>query len=423
MREALHACEQALGLRPDHAELHRLRLLTMLYDEECSEGAFLEAQREHARRCPAGPRAAPLSRAAGERLRVGYLSSDLRDHPVGHNVAPLIQNHDPRRVELFLYADHAGDDPVAESLRRRAEHWVEVSHLDDDALRRRMLGDRLHVLTFLAGHLDRNRLRLAASRLAPVQISMHDVASSALPEMDFWMTDGFLHPAGHDEPFSERLVRLPVFYCYLPPEDAGPVAAPTVGGTPRFGSFSNPAKLNDRVLDLWSRLLRAVPGATLTLAYTDVFGAAEARSEYAGRLATRGVEPDRLRFLAGRTCRRDHLARYAEIDVALDPFPFNGATTTFEALWMGVPVVTLLGRRFVSRAAGSILHAAGLDELVAPNQASYLDIATRLVADPARLARLRNSLRARLAGGPLCDGPRYARGMERLLEVMVRSAR
>jgi protein O-GlcNAc transferase len=261
---------------------------------------------------------------------------------------------------------------------------------------------------------------VAAWGAAPVQVSFHDLTTSGLEAMDWWMTDAVLHPEGTRERFSERLWRLPHFYLHRPPDEA-----PEVGALPcearggvTFVSCNNPAKLTPDVVRLWSRVLAAVPGSRLMLKYKDWFADEMLRRRFLGLFAREGIGPERLEMRGGDLGRFDQLALLNEADVALDPFPFNGSTTSFEALWMGVPVVTLAGERFVGRVGASVLAALKLDELVATDEAGYVARAVALAEDRARLALLRRTLRPTLAASPLCDAPGYTRIFEDALVAM-----
>jgi predicted O-linked N-acetylglucosamine transferase (SPINDLY family) len=247
-----------------------------------------------------------------------------------------------------------------------------------------------------------------------VQVSFHDLATTALDEMDYWLTDDFLHPPGSKERFTEELHRLPVFYQWAPIEDAPPVGELPAdqAGFVTFGSFNNPAKINEEVTALWAEVLKSVPDSRLLFKFANWYEQATLRGLMVERLTSSGVERERLMFQASRDTAAEHLARYAEVDIALDPFPFNGATTTYQALWMGVPVVSLAGESFVSRAAGSILHHAGVGELAVDTPGQYVARARDLAGDLAGLRTLRATLRERVAASPLCDAEPYARSVE-----------
>lgn len=356
------------------------------------------------------------------RLRIGYLSTNLRDHPVGINVFPLISCHDRKAFEIFCYVDGGSPDAMTERFQASVDHWRPTDGMTDADVAAMVRSDEIDVLVCLAGHFDNNRLLVCAQRTAPVQVSFHDGATSGLQEMDYWLTDNVLHPPETKELFTEELYRMPVFYQYPPIEDAPPVGTLPAdqAGFITFGSFNNPAKINDRVIRLWAEILNAVPESRLLLKYKNWYDQPSLRDRVVEQFAASEIGQDRIQFAASIETAAEHLGRYDELDIALDTFPFNGATTTYQALWMGVPVVSLAGETFISRAAGSILRHAGLEDMVAETPKAYVACAGDLAGDLARLKALRTGLRERMAASPLCDAPAYARGVEDAYRTMWR---
>ena len=348
------------------------------------------------------------------RLRVGYLSSDFGDHAVGMNLLPLLSSHDRTAFEIFCYADVPRPDAVTEQFRSAVDHWRPIAGKPDSEVAGMVRADAIDVLVCLAGRFGNNRPLVCAWRAAPVQVSFHDGATSGLEEMDYWLTDSFLHPPDTREMFTEQLRRLPVFYQYPPISTAPPVGAlpSEQAGSITFGSFNNPAKVNEDVIRLWSEVLKSVPGSQLLLKYKNWYGQASLQDGVSEKFAACGIGLDRVEFRASRDSLAEHLGCYDEVDIALDTFPFNGATTTFQALWMGVPVVSLAGETFINRAAGSILYHAGFGELAIKTPEAYVDSARNLAGDLARLRSLREGLRERLVASPLCNAPAYARSIE-----------
>ncbi|MBF0590248.1 MAG: hypothetical protein HQL53_14095, partial [Magnetococcales bacterium] len=355
--------------------------------------------------------------ADGEPLKIGYLSSDLHDHPVGRNVLPLFQHHDPQRVKLYAYVEGSHpDDPVAEALHACVAQWRPIQGISDGNVARLIHNDGVHVLVVLAAMFDKNRPLIAAYRPAPIQVSFHNVATTGLEAMDYWLTDETIHPeADTRELFTEALYRLPVFYNYPEPEQA-----PDVGPLPMdknhfvtFGSLNNPGKINHQVVDLWAEILTALPDARLMLKYRQSLEDPPVRARILDRFASHGVESKRLELVSALDDITDHLTHYQRIDIALDPFPFTGATTTFQALWMGVPVVALAGENFIGRMATDILAHAGLKEpLLAESKKEYLEKAVALANNPNALREMRLGLRQRIQHSPLLDGAGHARSVE-----------
>jgi len=243
---------------------------------------------------------------------------------------------------------------------------------------------------------------------------MHAGATSALAEMDYWLTDDVLHPEHTSEQFTEALFRLPNFYIF-PPLDNAPAVSPLpaeTNGFVTFCSFIKPCKINDDVLDRWAEILSAVPDSRLLLKFKNLLDVPSLRQGILGRLHLGGIAPERISLLSGVDAIHDHLGLYGQADISLDTFPFAGATTTFQSLWMGVPVVSLMTDRFIGRAGGSFSVHAGLGELAAETPADYVEAAVALAGDIARLKELRKTLRARVENSVLCDRPKYAANVE-----------
>lgn len=353
------------------------------------------------------------------RLRVGWLSSDFHDHPVGRNLELFFRHRNKAAFETYCYADIRTPSPLTDWFRDQSDMWRSISGLTDAAVAELIRGDRIDIMIYLAGRFDRNRPEIAAWRPAPVQVSLFDAATSGLADMDYFISDRIMIPARPVEKFTERPLRLPNFYLHAPPADSPtPGAPPALSRSVTFGCFHNPTKLNADVLALWARLLRRIPDARLRVKYMDFFAAEDSRKSFRTRL---GAEfSDRVDFVTTRTLTGKHLAEYNEIDIALDPFPFNGSTASFEALWMGVPVVALAGDTHMGRWAASMLTKVGLHDLIAASPEEYVEIAARLAGDHGRLVELRQGLRERVRRSVLCDGPRTTRYLERALRAVWR---
>lgn len=360
-------------------------------------------------------------RQVDRRLRVGYLSPDFGRHPVGHFAKTVIFNHDPERVEVFLYSlrDPVGmDDNVSQAFRQWAgeDHWRWAVHLPSRDLVERIRSDRIDVLVDLAGHSADNRLDAILHRSAPVQVHwLGFAASTGAMEMDYRISDTITEPEGMCEHLStEDIWRLPRgFHAIEMPEGLPEPADPPClkNGYITFGSFNNANKIGIRTLALWSRLLLAIPTARLILKHRsmEVFASREAvRSTFAAH----GVDPDRVAF-KGTTVEHDaHFKLYGLMDIALDSLGYNGTTTTCDALYMGVPVLTLAGNTHASRVSASLLHQVGLDGWIASDEETFIRIAKAAAARPHALARRRASLRNDFLNSPLSDGIGLASALE-----------
>ncbi|MBF0587537.1 MAG: tetratricopeptide repeat protein [Magnetococcales bacterium] len=367
--------------------------------------------------------APPAAPSHGERLRIGYLSSDLFNHPVGRNILPIIKHHDHAAFEIFLYSESEIDDELSRQLKASSHHWIATRRLTDRELAKQIQSDGIHVMIYLAAWFNNNRFTVAFHRPAPLQVSFYNGATTGLNEMDVWLTDSFLHPPEEtQEQFCEQLARLPVFYAYSPPKNFPTIEPPPSirNGFITFVSFNNPAKLNTEVIDLWARILQRLPEARLMLKYGHLMEDPGVRKRLLDGFFKHGIEADKIELSPGSKGlnNRDlaeHLSHYGRGDIALDPFPFNGATTTYQALAMGVPVISLLGQHFISRMGSSLLHHMGLPELIAVSKDDYVEKAVSLANDPHKLTAWRNRLRTQLAESPLCDGKSHARHVEDVL--------
>jgi predicted O-linked N-acetylglucosamine transferase (SPINDLY family) len=308
-------------------------------------------------------------------------------------------------------------------MRTDADGWRSTVGLTDRAVAEMIRDDRIDLLVVLAARFDRNRALVACYRPAPVQIAMFDGATTGLRFMDYWITDPVLTPPDTTERFTERVARLPSLFCYTAPESAPPVSAlpAETRGAVTFGAFGNPTKISPPTIALWAGVLRAVPGSRLLLKYHTRFADPALELRFRIAFGNHGIAPAQLVFRAGDDDRPTHLSAYDEIDIALDTMPFNGSTTTFEALWMGVPVIALAGDTMISRMSAGMLTAAGLGELIAASPESFVARAAELAHDRARLATLRAGLRDRVARSTLCDGPTYMRSLEDLWRTLWRA--
>lgn len=358
------------------------------------------------------------------RIRVGYLSPDFRSHPVGYFMAPLLANHDRESFEIFAYANVVRLDNTTRSLAEHCDHFRVCSGLDNQALLDMIREDRLDVLVDLAGYTADNRIGVLAARAAPVQaIYLGYPCTTGLAQMDFCIGDSHLMPQGAEALYSEQLCRLKSpFLCFQAQPGTPEVASlPALGkGHVTFGSYNNYAKISDRCVAAWSRILATVPNSRLVLkaqALTD----ADTRSQARDRFARHGIDAERIETREPTTPVTTFLGEYGDLDIALDTLPYNGGTTSCDALWMGVPVVSLAGEHFHQRMGASILAAAGHDEWCASSEDHYVDIAVTLASDLEALAEIRAGLRSSLAGSPLCDGAGLAREMERAFRTMTGS--
>jgi len=355
-------------------------------------------------------------------LTVGYVSPDFRRHSVAFFIEPVVAAHDRRRFRIICYANVARPDEVTRRFQGLADAWQNIFGMKDEEVDDLIRKDRIDFLIDLAGHTRKNRILLFARKPAPVQVAYLGYPNTTgLATMDYRLTDSWADPAGQtDEFYTEELLRLPHgFLCYQPPHDS-----PDVGSLPAFetgrvtfGSFNNRMKITPEAVDLWSSILKAVPNAGLILKSTPLADkkTCELLKE---RFLQNGIDPEQIELLGHIPSPVDHLKLYNRIDIALDTFPYNGTTTTCEALWMGVPVIALSGDSHASRVGVSILSNVGLPELIAESAEEYVDKAVRLANDPGRLTNLRANLRSMMARSPLMDANGFTRSLEKAYREM-----
>lgn len=344
------------------------------------------------------------------RLRVGFVSADLRHHPIGYLLQDTFAHLDPTQLELVCYATRSTHDDLSEQLRAKTALWRDVETLDDDELAEVIRRDQVDILIDLAGHTSGGRLLAFARKPAPVQATwMGYPSTTGVSAIDYLFSDRCMTPEGYDAHFAERVYRMPdVISSYRLPTELPPLAPPPSlkQGYITFGSFNNSAKINPHVVALWSKVLKAVPGSRMFLKFRALNEPA-VQDRLCGWFAEQGVDRSRLDF-EGHSRLPEMLAAYSRVDVALDTLPYTGGTTTILALLMGVPVVTLPGDTMAGRQSLSVLTQAGCTQLIAADADDYVKKATTLVADSRRLAELRPIVRRQMLQAPFCDSQRFA---------------
>jgi predicted O-linked N-acetylglucosamine transferase (SPINDLY family) len=348
-------------------------------------------------------------RSPDRRLRIGYVSHNFRGHVVGYNFLPLSRQHDHSQFEIYCYSDTQHPDEVTAQIRQGADVWRDTAGLTDAELAAQVLQDRIDVLVDLVLHMEGVRLGMFARKPAPIQVTwMAYPGSSGLTRMDYRFTDPVLDPPGAtDHLYTEQSIRLETFWCFEPPAKS-PVVGPLPAdknGYVTFGCLNSFSKVNDALLEVWQKILASIPESRMVLL------APQGKSIIARLREKLGVDPIRLICLP-RQSRLEYLKSYRRIDLALDPFPYTGHTTTIDGFWMGVPLVTLAGPTIASRGSLSILSNLGLTELAMKNQADYVALAVALAHDHSRLRGLRAGLRGRLERSVLMDAHRFARQAE-----------
>ncbi len=414
--EAAAVARRAIGLDPAAVLPRRVLCNTLPYRDGVMGEELLAAMRDCSAVLPRTTLPPLTNRADPDRhLTVGLLSGTLRAHPVGWLTVAGIETLDPERFSVVCLSQQSvPDDPFARRFRAVARDWIEIDGLSDVALAEAARAHGIDILIDLGGYGDAARMIACANRLAPVQIKWVGMQShsTGLPEMDWFLTDRWETPEGFERFYSEKLLRLPDGYvCYSPPPyapDVVPLPA-LANGHVTFGCFNNLAKITPRVIATWAEILRRVPQSRLVLK-THQFSDIATANAFAAAFAAEGVPAHRLEF-RGPSGHRAFMAEYGDIDIVLDPFPYSGGLTTCEALWMGVPTITLPGEIFASRHSASHLSNAGLADWVNGSVDAYIAMAVARAADVKALAALRAGLRERVRRSPLCDAPRFGRNL------------
>jgi protein O-GlcNAc transferase len=414
--ETIALYRRALQITPDSVSTHSNLVCTLHFQTGHDERTISEEHQRWNQRF-----SDPLKRtiqphtndcSVNRRLRVGYVSPDFREHPVGRYALPLFERHDQRRFEILCYSEVAQPDWITERLRGLAAGWRDTFGVPDARLAEMIREDGVDILVDLAMHTAGNRLAVFARQPAPVQVTwLAYPGSTGLRSIDYRLTDAHMDPPGEKPAWSaEEPVRLPDCWCCYDAAGESPEinASPALSaGSVTFGSLNNLAKAPERVLALWARILDAVEGSRLVM----LCPKGRTRERIRAFFGAQGIAAHRVE-LVGSLPRWEYLTLYHRIDLALDPFPCNGMTTTCDALWMGAPVLTLPGEMPASRAGLSLLSSIGLGDLAAKSEEDYLRMATELAADLPRLADLRATMRARMRDSPLMDAPRFARNVE-----------
>jgi predicted O-linked N-acetylglucosamine transferase (SPINDLY family) len=414
--EAIASFRQAIRLKPDDAIAHDNLVYTLLfqsgYDARMSYEEARRWNRQHAEPLKKFIHPHHNNRDPARCLRIGYVSSDFHSHASALFLLPLFRHHDRRQVEVFCYSLRARSDTVTQQLKDHVQHWRTTVGLPDAKVAAQVREDQIDILVDLKLHTGGNRLLIFAEKPAPVQATwLGYPGTTGLDAMDYRLTDPYLDPPGLDDAcYSERSIRLPdTFWCYDPLTNEPAVNAPPCleKGFVTFGCLNNFCKVTDVALTLWAGVLNATSNARLLLLAPE----GSSRQRVLDRLSRDGIDPKRVEFVA-RQSRAEYLNTYRRIEISLDTVPCNGHSTSLDSFWMGVPVVTLVGRTVVGRAGLSQLTNLGLPELIAQTPEHYVKVATDLARDLPRLAELRRTLRARMEASPLMDAPRFARNVE-----------
>jgi predicted O-linked N-acetylglucosamine transferase (SPINDLY family) len=420
--EAIAWLRKALQMNPALTRAHSQLLFAIHFSRDFDAAARYEEHRRWSDQFEASVakfiRPHAHDRSPTRRLKIGYVSPNFREHCLALFMLPTFSEHDHREFEIYLYSDVARPDEITQRLRATADVWRDTVGLSDDQLAELIRQDQIDIVVDLTMHMDGSRLLVFARKPAPIQATwLAYPGTTGLSTIDYRVTDPHLDPPGLFDPYySEQSIRLPdTFWCY-DPLTTEPLISPLpalANGYITFGCLNNFCKLNTSTLQLWARALSAVPPSRLILLAPE----GSCREWVLQIFARENISAGRIHFVA--LCpRRQYLEHYHQIDIALDTLPYNGHTTSLDAYWMGVPVVTLVGQTVVGRAGLSQLTNLGLPEFIAHTPDQFVQIAADLSTDLPRLSHLRSTLRTRMEQSPLMDAPRFARGIESAYRTM-----
>lgn len=418
--EAIECYRSAFTFKPSFVAAHSNYIYALNFDSGREPQEVFEEHLAWAR-----IHAEPLGRlvpahandaSPGRRLRIGYVSPNLRNHAAAYFFEPVLACHDAERFQVFCYSDVIQADEYTARLKRYSAEWRDCAQLTDDELAERILQDRIDILVDLTGHTERNRLLVFARKPAPIQVTWNGYANTTgMATMDYRITDRFADPPGMTEHLhTEQLIRLPdIYMVFRPPDDSTAVndLPAAQSGRVTFGSFNALSKITPQAVHVWSRILLSIPGARLVMATVPE---GRTRDRMVAMFTANGVDPSRVE-LCGRLPLHEFLALHHRADIALDAFPFSGTTTTCHSLWMGLPVVTLAGKSHVSRVGVSMLTNVGLTGVIAQTVDEYVNIAIGLAQDLEGLNSLRRGLRDRMLNSTLTDAKRLTRHLEERL--------
>ena len=424
--EALASYNKAISIKPDYALAHSSLLFSEQYRPGHSAKSLFELHCKWDERHGQNFRLDwPIHGNVPEperKLRIGFVSPDLGRHPVGYFTVLLLENLSGHKIETICYSDRIGDD-LTKRIKSAANVWRDTHNVFDEDLSQIITSDEIDILIDLSGHSANNRLLVFARKPAPVQVTWAGyVGTTGLSAMDYLVSDMYSTREEEEPYYREKIIRMPDgWLCYEPPDFApnvGPLPS-NRNGSITFCSFNNPAKINEEVVSVWARILDGVVNSRLLIKYKGIDSKA-CIERLTAMFEAKGINQTRL-VLEGPSPHAELLGRYNDVDIALDPFPYSGGLTTYEALWMGVPVITVPGETFASRHSQSHLSTIGLPELVARNRDDYVKLAVELANDGDRLTSLRANLRETMASSPICDGENFAAGFATIMREIWRN--
>lgn len=422
LKEAESFYRQAIQISPDNPKPFQALLMNMIYNPDNSAFSIFSEHMRFANKHEE-PLGSHISNHANDRtpdrrLRIGYVSPDFRRHSVGYFIEPVLAAHRRNQFEVFCYSAVETTDEMTARIRHYADRWKDIVAMSDEAAAASVRKDKIDIMIDLAGHTCDNRLLLFARKPAPVQVTWIGYpATTGLRSVDYKIADNYTDPPGLTEKYyTEKLMRMPdSFICYLPDRESPRVSAlPALTANHiTFASFNNFAKVSAEIIGLWIKILLRLPGSRLIIK-AESLADRIIRKNTVDFFTCRGIDASRVELLSWKSSTKDHLETYNRVDIGLDTFPYNGTTTTCEAFWMGVPVITLSGETHASRVGLSLLNNIGLPELAAKTGDEYIDISLKLATDMKRLKFLRENLRQIMDHSPLTNASQFTINLENL---------
>jgi predicted O-linked N-acetylglucosamine transferase (SPINDLY family) len=424
--EAIDSYDKAIQFKPDYAVAYSNRNFALNYSSELTQTDIfqkhLEFEKQFGRKILENKLNPLFSKRRNTRLKVGYISADFNNHSVGYFFEPLLKSHDKGSIEIYCYYNNARADDTTKRLMEESEHWRSIVGMNDKDVVNLIKKDSIDILVDLVGHTAKNRLTVFTYKPAPIQVTWLGYPNTTgLSAIDYRFTDDVVDPIGRtDDLHSEKLIRLQNgFLCYqgdklLPPNSALPCLKRE---HITFGSFNNLSKVTHQVVKIWSKILQSVPNSHLLLKSKQLSDA-KTKSRYIEMFKHEGIPENRLELYSWLPGKEEHMELYNSIDIGLDPFPYNGTTTTCEALWMGVPVITMFGNLHAGRVGASIMTHANLENLIAMGTDEYVNMAVKYANNTDYLVKLRNELRSKILRSALCDNNAFAKNIEKAYQEM-----
>jgi predicted O-linked N-acetylglucosamine transferase (SPINDLY family) len=424
--EAIDSYDKAIQFKPDYAVAYSNRNFALNYSSELTQTDIfqkhLEFEKQFGRKILENKLNPLFNKRRNTRLKVGYISADFNNHSVGYFFEPLLKSHDKGSIEIYCYYNNARADDTTKRLMEESEHWRSIVGMNDKDVVNLIRKDSIDILVDLVGHTANNRLTVFTYKPAPIQVTWLGYPNTTgLSAIDYRFTDDVVDPIGRtDDLHSEKLIRLQNgFLCYqgdklLPPNSALPCLKRE---HITFGSFNNLSKVTHQVVKIWSKILQSVPNSHLLLKSKQLSDA-KTKSRYIEMFKHEGIPENRLELYSWLPGKEEHMELYNSIDIGLDPFPYNGTTTTCEALWMGVPVITMFGNLHAGRVGASIMTHANLENLIAMGTDEYVNMAVKYANNTDYLVKLRNELRSKILRSALCDNNAFAKNIEKAYQEM-----